>query len=870
MTAFAALDHLAQRTRAGMVRWVEGVARRAALVVLAALVLTGAAGWHFATHLAINTDTTDMLSADLPFRQLSRAMSAAFPQLSDNILVVLDGATPDLADAAAADLTARLKARPDLFGSLFDPAGDPFFRHNGLLFLDIADLEDLGDRLARAQPYVGALWHDPSLRGLFAMLGLAAEHLHDDAAAGLDIAPMLDRLAAVAEDQAAGRFSRLSWRDLMMGRDDSPGANRRLLLIQPALDFGSLQPAEAAIDALRDLAKEMHLDGSQGVTLRLTGSAALAQEELASVQTGLGLAGVLSLVLVVGLLFWGLRSPRLAVGVIVTLVMGLVWTADFAILALGTLNLISVAFAVLFIGLSVDFGIHFALRYREARATGLDHHAALAVAAGGTGGALTLSAVAAAIGFYAFLPTDYVGLAELGLIAGTGMFIALIANLTVLPALMTLMPPRVAHEAAHGAAVRPEHRPARARLVAWTALALGLGAAALLPRANFDFDPLNLKDPETESVATLFDLMADPRTGPYSAEVLAPDLPAARALAARLDALDAVDDARTVADMVPGEQDDKLDVIGETALFLAPALSGTPQAPPTEAQRRAALDALLPRLDALAAGEGDLAKAAARLGRALSAPGLDLADLETRLLAALPAQLDGLRQALNARSFDLEDLPESLRAREVAADGRVKVTIDPKEDLRDRAALERFVTAVRGVTDQATGAPIIILEAGDAVVRAFLEAAALAVAVIAVLLVLVLRRGRDVLLVFAPLVLAALLTVAATVLLDQPFNFANVIVLPLLFGLGVAGGIHIVTRAARDGTARGTSTPRAVVFSALTTMGSFGSIALSGHPGTASMGVLLTLAVTLTLACTLIVLPALMALWPAGEGGLPP
>ena len=145
----------------------------------------------------------------------------------------------------------------------------------------------------------------------------------------------------------------------------------------------------------------------------------------------------------------------------------------------------------------------------------------------------------------------------------------------------------------------------------------------------------------------------------------------------------------------------------------------------------------------------------------------------------------------------------------------------------------------------------------------FAEAAAISVIAIGLLVWVILRRLSDVALVFAPLALAALLTVAASVLTGLSFNFANVIVLPLLFGLGVASAIHLVLRE-RAGSGLvglfGTSTPRAVVFSALTTIGSFASIALSSHPGTSSMGILLALAITLSLLCTLVVLPALMAL----------
>lgn len=856
--------------------WVEGVRRWAPWVVVAALVATVGAGIFVVRNVAINTDTEDMLSPDLPFQKYSREEDEAFPQLSDMLVVVIDGLTPDVADDAAIALAARMRGLPTIFRSVFDPAADPFFRRNGLLYLSTDELYALSDRLAEAQPFLGALWRDPSLRGLFDMLGLAidASLKSQDETPPVEIGRVLAAMAETLEAQKDGRFSRLSWQQLMMDDGDDKGPYRRFVLVQPVLDYGSLQPATAAIDAVRRLAAETGLTPDRGVRVRITGSAAMAEDELRSVEEGMGLAAVVSLVLVTGLLFWGFRSVRLALATAVTLIMGLVWTAAFATLAIGRLNLISVAFAVLFIGLSVDFGIHFGLRYREAVRAGAQSGVALREAAASVGGALTLCAVAAAIGFFSFLPTAYLGLAELGVIAGAGMFIALFSNLTVLPALLALMPIRPAGSDAD--APGPAN-PATGwigshpRAVLSGALLLAMLAALLLPRARFDFDPLNLRDPEKESVATYLDLIKDDADGPYSVTVLAKGVAEARTLGDRLGRLPEVRETRSIADYVPTDQDAKLEIIQTMALFLAPALSpGNQEVPPSPADNRKALAEVLESLRALAAraADADLKGDAGRLIRAIEALGgaaatdSAIADMQERLLAGLPVRLEFLRQALMAEPVTLDSLPGDLRAREIAADGRTRLEVYPRENLTDREALRRFAEAVRTVAPNATGGPIIILEAGDAVVAAFREAGIIAISCIAVLLFVVLRNVRDVLFVFAPLILATLLTVAASVLLKLPFNFANVIVLPLLFGLGVANGIHMVLRGRHEEGRRevfATSTPRAVVFSALTTVGSFGSIALSSHPGTASMGVLLTVAISLTLVCTLVLLPALMA-----------
>ena len=332
------LQAVASSYRRLLVGWVDGVRRAALVVVLLAVAATVGAGWFVGTHMSIDTNTTDMLSPDLPFRRYGAAVSEAFPQFSDNILVVVDGDNPDLADDAANLLAGEMRRKTDLFGAIFDAAGDPYFRRNGLLYLDTDELGELADRLAEAQPFLGALWRDPSLRGLFGMLGLVIDEVAREGDAPIEIDRVLEAMADVAEAQAAGRFARLSWRELMTGRGAEVNERRRLILIQPALDFGSLQPASDAMDALRGMIDRLHLTPDRGVRVRLTGSAALAQEELESVEEGMGLAAILSLTLVVGLLLFGLRSVRLAAAVLATLIMGLIWTAAVALAMVGQLQ----------------------------------------------------------------------------------------------------------------------------------------------------------------------------------------------------------------------------------------------------------------------------------------------------------------------------------------------------------------------------------------------------------------------------------------------------------------------------------------------------------------------------------------------------
>ena len=850
-------------------RLVAASVRGAWLVIVAALALTVVAGLYAARNLTINSDTRDMIDSSVPFRQNDNAFDAAFPQFVDFILVVIDGPSPERVEFAARRLEERIRAEDEVFRTVYRPGSEAFFQENGLLFLSVDELGELADRLAAAQPFLGALVDDPTMRGLFGVLELALSQ--DDPSAAEAALPVLRAMAEVAEAQQDRRPRDLSWQGLLGGNALEQG--RALLVVQPELDFGTLKPAAVAIDRLRALSALVRAE-FRPLEFRLTGPAALDQEELEAAELGGREAGILSLVLVSFLLTIGVRSVVPVIATALTLIMGLIWTAAFATLTIGALNIISVAFAVLFIGLGVDFGIHFSLRHREEAGRIGNRRAALTIAGGAVAGGLVLSAVSAAAGFYSFLPTDYRGLAELGLIAGSGMFIALFANLTVLPALLSVMPMRI-RGGEFGAGSRGRVlSPALAKAVAFGALAVGLAALAALPMARFDFNPLNLKDPNSESTATFLDLIRDPNVPVYAIDILADDLAAADAAAAALADVPAVEAAVTLSSFVPDDQDEKLAIIDDLAIYMAPAL-GRPRYTLTgRSQRRAALDGLDRQLAIVAAkDQGELSVAVARLRASLAAIGRDdeaLAFLEGRLVVNLPAALERLSTALMAAPVAFDDLPETVRERWLTADGRARVQVIPAETMDSNEALTRFVDSVMAVIPDATGTPVVISQAGKAVVAAFLQATVTALVLITLILALVLRTVRDVMLVLAPLAFAAVMTVAAAVVLGLPFNFANIIALPLLLGLGVSAGIHLVLRWREMGEADhvlASSTPRAVLFSALTTAAAFGSLALSDHRGMNSMGQLLTIAIACTLLAMLVLLPALLALTSRPRGG---
>ncbi len=865
---------LFDRFQYALIIWLGFICKRAIATIILASIISVFLFYYTASNISINTDASDMLSPNLPFRQNSILVSRSFPQFSDNILVVIDGPKAELVNEAADLFSIQLKKDPHSFGNVFDPPSMKFFERNGLLYLSKSELKELSDRLIRAQPFISSLWIDPTLSGLFNLLGLFLREESNKAGLMGLAKPMFDDITKVVVSQNIETTTVLSWHSLISeysnySKDD---VTTRIIVIQPETNFNSLEPGKTVINKLRLISQELKLEEKYKARLRLTGSLPLAQEELESVVDGLGLAGMLSIALVIGFLLWGLKSVRLALATLVTLCCGLIWTAGLATLTIGTLNLISVAFAVLFIGLSVDFGIHFTLCYLRFFQNKENSISAFQESGKKVGNALILTAISAAIGFYSFLPTDYHGLAELGFIAGSGMFIALFTNLSILPALICLMPPRKSLKTnKKSQQTLFLFKQYRYQIIFFSGI-LSVICIYIAPNVVFDFDPLNLKNPKTESVSTLLDLNKTGKISPYSITVLADNLQLADSIVKRAEKLPLIKSASSLFDLIPMEQREKLDLIDNLAFTIGSGLSQPFSGERSEKNERySSILNLQKQIKIFNKRSPDsilsttLYEFDYALSKLLKSANLNkvLDELERRLLGGFPNQILKLKSSLNAQEIKPENIPRALFSRYVSTDGLAKVDINPKNDLRNKDDLTAFVSAIQKIEPKASGTPVVILEAGKTVVNSFIQAVTITLILIVILVIGLTNSFRELILILIPLFQASLFTIAASVLLNLPFNFANVIVLPLLFGLGIAGSIHLVL-ADRESEANvmKTSTPRAITFSALTTIGSFGSIALSNHPGTSSMGILLTIALICSLFCTLVILPALIASWP--------
>jgi hopanoid biosynthesis associated RND transporter like protein HpnN len=848
-----------------IVRLVARCAAHAWVVVTVMIVLSAAMAQYALRHFAMTTDVSALLSPKLPWRVRMAQFDVAFPPGGSDIVVVVDGPTPELSEAAAATLATSLSGQGTLFRAVERPDAGPFWAHNALLFESIEDVKTAIAQLLKSQPLLGSMATDPSLRGLANTIALAMRGLDDGDVSPEQLRTPIRVLGDALQHLEAGKPTFFSWRTLITAKEPDKRELRHLILVDPVLDFSRLQPGQLPLAAIRATAKRLQLDAAHGVSIRLTGPVPLGDEEFATLAQRAGLIATLGSAAIILMLWFAVRSPWLIASILATTLVGLLMASALGLAVFKRFNVISVAFIPLFVGMGMDLGIQFSVRYRAERGAAGDVRTALAATGRTMGLSLALAAAAISAGFLAFTPTAYYGVSELGVIAGLGLLAALALNLTLLPALISLTRPPGSPQSAGARLTRID-----SYVLGHRVLVVGLGALAalislaLLPQVRFDFNPIHLRSPAVESVATLTDLMRDPDLSPNTLEVIRPDLAAADQLATIFRSDPTVHSAHTLSNFIPAQQPQKIALIADAADLLDLTLNPVDvEPPPTDAQVVDGLVAAAAKLRRTAIADPSLRADALRLADAfdtLSRAGpAARAGAAALLIPGLETALEQTRNLLQPSPVSIATLPPKLVRQWQTADGRARVSVLPKGDSNDDVVLRRFVTAGLKIAPDATGTALYHQAYGHAVVVAFIQAGVLSFVAISGLLLLALRRVRDVAITMAPIVLTGLLTMATCVLIDQPLNFANIIALPLLFGIGVAFHIYFVMSWRSGGSHLLTSSlARGVFFSALATATGFGSLWASSHPGTASMGKLLMISLVWTLVSALLFQPALM------------
>ena len=845
---------------------VKACTRFAAITVLIALILAVGAGFYTARHFEINTDINTLISPDLDWRKRDNQFDGAFDR-DRTILAVVEAPTPELTTAASDALAKKLSSDAKHFESVQPLGSGEFFEKNGLLFLPTAEVGQLTGQFSSAAPLIEIMAGDPSIRGLTGALETGLAGVKRGQVKLDNTERPFSLIAQTIEDVLNKGSATFSWRELVSDKPLTDSDRRGFIEFKPILDFNALEPGKDATDAIRQAAVDLNFASQYGARVRLTGPVPIANEEFATVADGAVVNGVGTVLVVLLILWMALHSVKIISAVFVNLFIGLSITTAVGLMMVGSLNLLSIAFAVLFVGLGVDFGIQFSVRYRSERFKNNDLKLALEKAAEYSAIPLSLAAMATAAGFLSFLPTDYKGVSELGKIAGVGMLVAFISSITVLPALLSLLNPPGEKEPVGYAFMAPvDHFLEKHRVIIIVGtLLIAVAGLPLLYWLRFDFNPINLRNPKVESIATFLDLRKDPNTGANAINVMTNSEAEAKKIEARLAQVPEVLRVLSLDSFVPEDQPEKLKLIAQGAKILNPALNPeSVDAPPSDAEN---VEALKGSAESLRRAAGDSKGPGAVTSRRLADDLSKLAasnqatrdKVQAIFVTPLKIVLDQLKNSLQAQPVSLKTLPADIVSSWKAKDGLMRVEAQPRGDPNDNETLRKFAAAVLNAEPNAIGGPVSILKSGDTVVKAFIHAGLTALIVISFLLWLTLRRVTDVLLTLVPLLVAGAVTMEICVLIGLPLNFANIVALPLLLGVGVAFKIYYVTawRAGKTNLLQSSLT-RAIFFSALTTATAFGSLWLSNHPGTASMGKLLALSLVTTLAAVLLFQPALM------------
>ena len=553
---------------------VKACTRFALPTVLIALILAIASGFYTARNFAINTDINTLISPDLDWRKRDNQFGAAFDR-ERTILAVIEAPTPELTSTASAALAKKLAGDTKNFESIQPLGSGEFFEKNGLLFLPVEEVGKLTSQFASAAPLIEIMAGDPSIRGLTGALetGLAGVKRGQ---VKLDSTERpFNLIAQTVENVLSKGSATFSWRELTSDKPLTDSDKRAFIEFKPILDFNALEPGKTATDAIRQAATDLNLAGEYGARVRLTGPVPIANEEFATVQDGAIVNGIGTVLVVLVILWMALHSSKIIFAVFVNLFIGLAITTAAGLMMVGSLNLLSIAFAVLFVGLGVDFGIQFSVRYRSERFKNDDLAQALATAAERSAVPLSLAAMATAAGFLCFLPTDYKGISELGKIAGAGMLIAFLTSITVLPALLKMLNPPGEMEPVGYAFLAPvddfleKHRV----IIIVGTLLIAVAGLPLLYFLKFDFNPINLRNSQVESIATFLDLRKDPNTGANAINVMTNSEAEAKKIEARLEKVPEVLRVMSLDSFVPEDQPAKLKLIAQGAKVLLPALN---------------------------------------------------------------------------------------------------------------------------------------------------------------------------------------------------------------------------------------------------------------------------------------------------------
>jgi hopanoid biosynthesis associated RND transporter like protein HpnN len=873
------------------------------LTVVVSLLLS--LGW-----LEFHTNRLDLVSSANRYKQLDEAFTQEFEDPTERVIVVIRSTDPEQAKAFATALAERWKTDPTI-EKVFYRIPLETLREKALLYLSEAQLADLRQTLEQHQELLEEFAAQPTLANLFALINrettrALVNHVFTDflnegenKPEPLDLSFLLTILRQMNQrlDRPGAYVS--PWGTLFTrGIDEAShdgflwSDDRQLLFVlaNPRTDAGDFNRFRSAVQNIRQDVRELQR-AYPGIEVGITGKAILESDEMAVGQRDMGIATLISLVGVAVLLIFFFRGVVRPVLTVVALLVGMAWSLGLTTLTLGHLNIFTIMFAPMLIGLGMDYGIHFTTRYEEERRARKSVPEALAQTFIGTGSGIVMAAVTTALAFYALALPDFLGLRELGFVSGSGLLLILLATFTALPALLVLderfrsapMPLQADEPVDEQEGyLKPLYRYPWTTVIVSAAF-VGLSLLAL-GKVKADFNLLRLQSGQTESVIWVQRIFESSKRSVLNGELMASSLEEVGQKVAALHRLPTVEKVDSILSVIPEHQEDKRRLLMElqpllTDIVLQPLAAETVNIP----ELRFVLQRLATKFAAENNSEVGGPNAATwqqihQVQHLISqflqhtendvnlAVLASLGEFQAQLRDDLTDKLALLQHNLQAEPITSEDLPSELRSRYIGKTGKFRLFVFPAEDIWELPALGRFVQDLTTADTDALGAPVTNYAYIRAITMGYEKAGIYALSGILFLTFCMFRGVIPTMLALVPLLVGVSWTLGLMVLFQLPFNMANLLFIPLIIGIGIDNGIYIVHRfreEAQDADKRlplPGSTGRSVNLATLTTIVGFGSMMISGHQGIYSLGLLVTLGVGSILIASLSTLPSLLAL----------
>ncbi|GFO68331.1 transporter [Geomonas limicola] len=857
------------------------------LVLVIALILSGLSLWFTAERMEFLTGRDDLMPKNTQFNRDFKTWRAEFGDMED-IVVVIESQDAERAGAFGSRLYQELAQDKKVFADVFYPFALPFFQKNGLMFMSLDELKELHRNLSLAAPVLKELSAEPKVSTLFTHL---TKRMDGYVAGKQDELPglvfMLDKLGAGFTTFGGGKGAPPSLESVFMNSNSSfaKAGQQQILTVLPVRNSTGFVPAVAAIAKVRaEITKLKALPEFKGVKAGLTGSPVLENEEMATSQKDISLATAVSLALTVVLLLLAFRGVLNVIAAMVSLLVAISLSFGFATLAVGHLNILSMVFAIMLIGIGIEYGIQVVLRYQEELRLGAPELEAIGTGVNRNVWAIVMAAATVAAAFLTFVFTDFRGIAELGIIAAGGVAICVAITFTVLPAMLVLLarfrkPKQLKPlKPADGGILNPIFGHPKAVIVL---TALGC-LASLYPLSHiaFDYNLMNLQAKGLESVTYAYKLMRSKENAGYFAAVTANTREEVAAKTKALEALPAVDHVVSIDSFVPDHQKEKLAELAAIRQELSGINPGKyeeelslMELPTVFENFRNSTLKLKEKLEAEKRPEAkpvgnflailDKFFAGLEKEKDKNAVGM-LSDFQGGMFRDLPDKIGLLKESLNASPISDADIPPELRARFVGKTGKFMLQVAPKGEIFDLKPLKNYLDQVRSVDPHATGEPVMVYESMTIMRDAYRMAFIYAFAAIVGILLVTFRSIKFTLIGLVPLVVGVLFMVSGMYLFGISFNSANIIVMPLVLGIAVDSGIYIINRFRREeGSAASvvmSSTGVGVLLNTLTIMASFGALMVAHHQGVFSIGAVMSLGMVACQIAFMVTLPAVLTL----------